>query len=93
MKKDLFRTFYFAFFDSHLRYGCQVWGQIESLAFKNLETIQNKTIRLISFKCPLESSKPLYKNQKIFQLTDIVKLNNNQLVFDQISKNLPGVFE
>ena len=50
-------------------------------------------MHIISFKGPLESSKLLYKNQKILQLTDIAKRNNYQLVFDQINKNLPDAFE
>ena len=34
---------YFAFFDLHIRYGSQIWGQIKSLVFKNLEINQYKT--------------------------------------------------
>ena len=27
VSKNLLRTIYFAIFDSHLRYGCHIWGQ------------------------------------------------------------------
>ena len=50
-------------------------------------------MRIINFEGSLKSSKPLYKNQKILQLTNLVKLNKQQLAFDQINKNLPDAFK
>ena len=42
VSKNLLRTIYFAIFDSHLRYGCQIWGQKDSQEFKGITTVQNK---------------------------------------------------
>ena len=88
----LLKTIYSAIFESHLRYGCQLWGQAQTQAINNIEKIQNKALRIINFKGPWESIAPLYKESKIFKLKDIVLLNNLQFVYDQINKNLPKSF-
>ena len=46
----LLRTIYFAVFESHLRYGCQIWGQTPNQKRTNLEVIQNKAIRITILK-------------------------------------------
>ena len=88
----LFKTTYSAIFESHLRYGCQLWRQTQTQFMNNTEKIQNKALRIITFNGPWESSAPLYKESKIFKLKDIVLLNNLQFVYDQINKNLPKSF-
>ena len=47
---DLLRTVYFAIFDSILRYEIQVWGQHGNQTIKETEKIQEKAIRIMSFK-------------------------------------------
>ena len=47
---DLLRTVYFAIFDSILRYEIQVWGQHRNQTIKETEQIQEKAIRIMSFK-------------------------------------------
>ena len=93
VSKNLLRTIYFATFDSHLRYGCQIWEQKHSQECKSLTTTQNKGLQILNFKEPLEQSSPLYKNSKILKLIDIIKLNNILFVYDQINNNLPNAFE
>ena len=48
----LLKTIYSAIFESHLRYGCQLWGQAQTQVIKNTEKIRNKILRIINFKCP-----------------------------------------
>ena len=48
----LLKTIYSAIFKSHLRYGCQLWGQAQTQVIKNIEKIQNKALQIINFKCP-----------------------------------------
>ena len=62
VKSLLLRTAYDAMSDSHLRYGCQIWGQIESCAVKNIETLHNKALRIINFKGPLTEVTNLYRD-------------------------------
>ena len=93
VSKSLLRTIYFAIFDSHLRYGCQIWGQKDSQEFKSITTVQNKGHWILNFKGPLEHSRLLYKSSKMLKLIDLIKLNNILFVYDQINNNLPNTFE
>ena len=49
VKPLMLHSTYWAIFDSHLRYGCQIWRQTESCAVKNIETQDNKALRIINF--------------------------------------------
>ena len=41
---NLQRTLYFSIFESHLRYGCQIWGQQKSQQIHDIENLQHKAI-------------------------------------------------
>ena len=60
---------------------------------KNITVMQNKRLRILSFKGPLEHSSSFYKNSKILKLIEITKLKNIVFVFNQINNNLPNAFE
>ena len=46
----LLRTIYYAIFESHLQYGCQLSGQTQTQVLQNIEKIQNKALKIINFK-------------------------------------------
>ena len=52
---------------------------------------QNKALRILNFKCPLESVDYFYKESKIDKLKNIMKANC-RLVYDQLKNNLPDSF-
>ena len=58
-----------------------------------MTTVQNKGLRILNFKGPLEHSSPLYKNSKILKLIDLIKLNNILFTYGQINSNLPNALE
>ena len=89
---DVLKTIYHALFESHLRYGCEIWGQTSNLKLINLEKLQNKALRILNFKGPLYSSNILYKETSIIKLKEIVKMYNCRLVFDQLNGTLPDIF-
>ena len=89
----LLRTIYYAIFESHLRYGCQLWGQVQTQVLQNIEKIQNKALRILNFKNPWEPIEQIYKESKILRLKDIVTISNLKFVYDQMNKILPRVFE
>ena len=65
---NLLRTIYFAIFDSYLHYRCQVWGQNKNASTKEIASIQDKALRIISFKdCCHWTSVSWEKNYKVFQ--------------------------
>ena len=88
-KTDLLRTVYFAIFDSILRYAIQVWGQHRNQTIKEIEQIQEKAIRIMSFKPKNEPTNPLFRNLKIIKFRDILACNNCIFVHDQLNENLP----
>ena len=94
--KFLLRTIYFSIFNSHLIYTCQVWGQKES-TIKKLSEIQDKAIRIISFKEKNYPANELYYNKKILKIADYIELlnclfvksillNNHLLIFENLLK-------
>ena len=88
-KFPLLRTIYYALFDTHLRYGCQIWGQNQSKIVEVIKRTQNKALRILNFKGPQESVDYLYKESKIDKLKNIIIKDNCRLVYDQLKNNLP----
>ena len=83
------RMIYFGIFSSILMYGCQIWGQHNSVT-KKLQILQNKALRAINFKPSRASSSPLFKNCKILKLADYVNLQNFLYAHDSLKNNLPS---
>ena len=65
------RTICFSIFNSHLIYTYQIWGQKEN-TIKKLSEIQDKAIRIISFKDKNYPTSELYYNNKILKIADIL---------------------
>ena len=88
------KNIYHAIFESHLRYGCQVWFLSSSKAIKNkIEKLQKKALRIISFSDFRDSSSPLFKKWKILKISDIVELQNCLLSHSFLNGKLPSSFE
>ena len=90
---DLRRTIYYALFDSHLRYACSIWAQSNNKNIQDLQDLQHKSIRVISFKNKFTPIDPLLKEQKIMTLKNIILLENCNLVLQYQNDNLPDAFE
>ena len=66
---DTLKTIYYALFDSHMRYACQIWGQSHSRTFDMIQSTQTKVLlRIINFKQSMEPSEPLHHKLKINKL-------------------------
>ena len=62
---DVLKTIFYAFFDSHMRYACQISGQIQSKTFDMIQLAQNKALRIISFKQFMGPSEPRSKQLSV----------------------------
>ena len=73
----IFKTNYYALFDLHMRYACQIWGHSHSKTFDMIQSTQNKVLRIINFKQSMEPSEPLYLKLKMNKLKNniINKIN------------------
>ena len=90
--KFLLRTIYFSIFNSHLIYTCQIWDQKEN-TIKKLSEIQDKAIRIISFKDKNYPTNELYYNNKIVKTSDYIKLLNCLFVKSILSNNHLPIFD
>ena len=87
------KTIYYAVFDSNLRYASQVWGQNKNSLLDSIQIIQNKALRILTFKHSDDSCDPIYKDLKILKLKDLIIINNCLFVYDHLNKNLPDAFD
>ena len=84
--QHLLKTLYYSLFNSHLIYGCQVWGQYQGTEFKKIETLQEKAIRIIKF---LPDNAPFSEEMhklRILKLIDFITPQNVLFVYDFLEK-------
>ena len=86
--KTILHQFYYAFFDSQLRYACQVWGQNSN--YQRIFKLQKQCIRLITFSCFNANTSPLFLELKILKLPDLIKLLNILLTQTILSNSAPS---
>ena len=86
------RSIYHAIFSSHMKYGCQVWGQNNACAIR-IEKLQDYAMRIINFKSFKERASPIYKQENILKFSDEVQLQNCLLLYDFVNGNLPECFD
>ena len=89
---DVLKTIYYILFDSHTRYVCHTWGQIQSKTFHMIQLAQNTSLRIKSLKQFMEPSGPIYNQLKINSLKNNIILNNCLFVFDKLANNLSDIF-
>ena len=90
--KWLIRTIYYSLFNSHMIYGCQIWGQHKTNLVKRVMKLQEKAIRLINFKDNNTQVSNLFAQSKILKFEDFVHYRNINLVKNSTEKNGPASF-
>ena len=97
LSPNLLRTLYFAIFESHLRYGCQICGQQKSQHITGINDLHRKAVKIINFKGKYSPWKPLFKESSIMTFSEILRSENCLLVLKQInqalSTNLQNIFK
>ena len=83
---------YYALFESHVSYFIQILGHIKITSLDKLEKLQNKALRIIHFKGPRESAKPLYVNSRILPIRYLMKEKNCLLAYDFFKNRIPKYF-
>ena len=89
LSPNLLRTLYFSIFESHLKYGCQIWEQHSNYNLNDSANLQRKAIRIINFKSKYTPVQPLFKETKIMTLNEIIKSENCLLALHHINQCLP----
>ena len=89
---NLLRTTYYAIFDLYLCYGCQVWGQNKNGSTNEISALQDKALRVISFKNRNTTAGPLYKEKKVIKFFNLIMFYNCLFVAEHLNQNLPLSF-
>ena len=70
----------YAIFESHLRYGCQIWFVLGTqFVRQKVEKLQKKALSIISDL--KETQSPLFEEWKILKIKDIVEIQNCHLSY------------
>ena len=78
---------YLSLFGSHLQYGAHLWGQGNCVNQNNMQNLQNRALREITFKKSHYPVYPSYKDLKILKFKDLLHLQNCLFVL-KIEQNL-----
>ena len=76
----------FSLFQSHLQYGIQLWDQKNQEIKEIMQILHNYAFQNIDFKNVQNSIKHIYKNHKILNFTDILKVQNYLFIY-QVEQN------
>ena len=87
--KSILLQFYYAFFESHMRYACQIWGQITTNCTR-IFRLQKQCLRLLTFSNFNFISSALFLELKILKLFDLIKLLNIVQIFQVLSDSAPS---
>ena len=90
LPQNLMRQLYYAQFNSHLAYGCQIWGQQN---ITKTITLQKKAVRLLTFSQKNSPSSPLFKQTSIVKLKDQITINNMLFVHSTLRNDSPSYFK
>ena len=72
----ILKLVYHSLSGSHQKYGAQLWGQGNCVDRNNIQNLQNRALRKITFKKLHDPVKPLYKDLKILKFKDLIQLQN-----------------
>ena len=92
LPSNLLKQIYYAQFNSHLSYGCQVWGMKPTSITQTL-ILQKKAVRLMSFSHKDAPSSPIFKDLQILKLNDLITTNNVNFVHKTLNKLSPSHFK
>ena len=81
----------YSIFDSHLIYGCEVWGQNQNnVLVYRLQKLQEKAVCLINFETNTNAVGRLLKGSNILKLTDFIKYKYALFIRNSLRKeNIP----
>ena len=82
-------TLYKSLIVSHLHYGILLWGKCAA----DLEKLQKRAVRVISFSRPIEHTEPIFKTLNLLKLKDIYILKVFKFYFKLSNNELPLYFD
>ena len=89
---NLLRTVYYAIFDSYVRYGFEIWAQNKNAGPNEIYALQDKALRVMSFKDRNIPPGPLYNEKKIIKFFNLVMHYNCLFIADHLNQNVTSSF-
>ena len=93
LDKDNIRNIYYTMVYSRLKYGSIITGQTTLENINKIQTIQNRLLKVLSYKNYLYSTNKLHNDLSILKFSDLVNQETLSFVFSYIHGKLPGVFD
>ena len=87
--KTILISVYYALFFSHLNYCIQIWGQNVSASVSRIQSLQNSTVRIMSFADYHAPVNPLYFDLKIIKYEDLIHIRNATFIYSIYHYLLP----
>ena len=90
--KMLLRTVYYSLFNSHLIYGCQIWGNNNSILLSKTKKLQEKALKIMDFSNNDKTINEVFYDFKILKFEDFLKYRNITFIKDCLNKIGPKAF-
>ena len=95
----IMKNAYYSIIYPHLIYGIQVWGSAFKTESTNIDTIQKKAVRMITFNDSFNThgyglchSLPLFQQLEFLKISDIYKLQISKFIHDCLNGHAPKQF-
>ena len=83
------RQLYYAYFDSHLNYGLVIWFPLLKKPYQNrIYLLQKRIVRHMCGAHFRDHCMPLFKQEKVLVLHDVMKVENCKLMFKLLNRLL-----
>jgi hypothetical protein len=89
VSKPVIISIYYALFQPHMSYACQVWGLRKSALSNRVFNLQKRAVRIISFSDRIAHCNPIYLELKILAFYDHVKFCSVIFIHKLINNKLP----
>ena len=86
------RSIYYAYLYSRIKYGIPIYGMANSGDINQIQTLQNKLMKVLLRKNYMYPTNQLHNDLNILKITDIFKQEILIFVFSQYHKLLPEIF-
>ena len=88
--REIAKYIYFDIAHPYINYWCVVWSSCYPSRLQSLVYIQKRLIRLVAKNNRWSHAAPLFKQLKILNLLDVIKLNTALFVFKSIRNIIPS---
>ena len=87
------KTIYYSLIYSRIKYGINVYGQAAKTKMKQIQTLQNQLLKVLSSKSYRFSTNELHSEFNLLKVEDIAKQEILTFVHNYFSNSLPPVFD